>query len=1256
MQRIQLFIEGEEIQLDKQVNFAITKTFEDLNDPTVIINTWSKTVEIPGSIHNNAIFGALFRPDRVTVEGSGIGIYFDPTKKLDMKLFYNGSLLLQGYAKVNSVTNKNGNIKYNLTLNGQLGKIFQELQAITFDSAAPDMYRIDTNQYFSGTLDRWVIEKAWSWKRDQIVDLQTAMDDGNMYDFIGFTPNLSRVEDFDYASYQYSETNAKTFTETLDEHEAFKKLGMSADTALPNGMSPRGIGEFRSYHQLPYLYVNKLFQIFARKAEELTGYEWELDNQWFNLKNPYWKDLVMLLEPLTGNSGYSYINRYTMKIGDVTGGIYSNRFEWYKTTNKTESGEYACYPTLGTKMKGIYQPDMDKSAEVIEMYDVQTKEFTLPANYTFALLPEFELHIHNGNEHVADRGAIDKRCGLVVEFTIGSNTAKTLVVGPDTLISKSGYSQVITIPDFESKTSSSKDTYFDVPISLPIIETTSDTKVKLTVTSYWVLTGGYPSNLIPVRAYPSQGQLCTDGIQVTLDVKSTATAIAAIQDSQRSYTKFNMAKFWNEEFNLFSEVLRYCKVFGILIMTDDINKKLKFIHRAAYFNNHTIEDWTNKIDFTKDFTITPIVNDAKYMLFNYKDTEIGGNSSYKDSYGVNYGEYKLATNYNFDINTKNIMPEANTSITHTPNILSWSNLYDKGNLSYSVPAEYYVDCKGEDDKYTSSFGSYFFVSGGADLFDTNSKLAMRNVKITDDTPYMIVNNTYMYNQTGNDSVATPTYTSLRIDKATWDDTYFTNQPVTTYSLPARSYDYKRPFDKDAKGIYDIFWKEWLAERQSSQNKKITCYVDLTPTDYMNFEFNKFIKIGDMLYFVNKIYDYDVTTDSLTKVDLLQITNVSAYTSIPYYEYDKLSISFPRGYVDYKRGQQMTIATFESISPVTFSDGETFKRDDNLGIALTISGNKLQCATITAYSSPTDAIATYSFTNAFGNIVDFELTRYSVYPALKLTVTPSAIDRYYGEYTLSFSMSCGNTDDYTEEITDHPSIRVAYKNTNKGQLTFNNDWQTWYGEYYPSGPQGSSYITQEWYWSYKYTINTVESNEITFYITTKEGFTISKTINVSVSRPYPGTEQPVVTFKDLTGDLTPVNLPSIVRNGTEVVGFKQADDTVSTTSTLSNGSTLSLVGDKVVLTYNQMETGTPVDTTLGTKMYLHSVTGAAHAPGRDPVEIDYDELDTIGYEYIPTVDDSEQTVSLLSSILDNEQTISDVTIDDETEQLLNNILS
>ena len=277
-----LFIQNREIELTDDVQFAITKQFEDLSNPTTIINDWSKTVSIPFTAHNNEIFGHIYNPDKLTVEGGSnqelTGIYFNPYKKLDMRLQWGDYVLMIGYAKMNEVKQNNGKGTYEITLFGELGKVFQEMQKITFDTTTDDTdYLIHGEDYVEEYINKDLVYNSWNStgqtqsnlqeKWFYSIDSQTGIVNKKpnplykVTDIIGFAPNNSFSEGFDYTTFQDTANTSKQFSDVLGD-EFTQATGIEPDTVIPNGMLPREIGEYRSYLQLPYIYWNKLFQLF----------------------------------------------------------------------------------------------------------------------------------------------------------------------------------------------------------------------------------------------------------------------------------------------------------------------------------------------------------------------------------------------------------------------------------------------------------------------------------------------------------------------------------------------------------------------------------------------------------------------------------------------------------------------------------------------------------------------------------------------------------------------------------------------------------------------------------------------------------------------------------------------------------------------------------------------------------------------------------------------------------------------------------
>lgn len=127
---IELFIENKKIDItdDLEINF----TYESIDPDKLssIKNSFSKTVNIPGTPNNNITFGHIFRFDKyIPVSGpSNIESYYDPHKKVSWFINNNGSLINRGYCTLDNIIVKDErNITYQLTFYGGIGEFFYAL-------------------------------------------------------------------------------------------------------------------------------------------------------------------------------------------------------------------------------------------------------------------------------------------------------------------------------------------------------------------------------------------------------------------------------------------------------------------------------------------------------------------------------------------------------------------------------------------------------------------------------------------------------------------------------------------------------------------------------------------------------------------------------------------------------------------------------------------------------------------------------------------------------------------------------------------------------------------------------------------------------------------------------------------------------------------------------------------------------------------------------------------------------------------------
>ena len=127
---IELYIENKKIDItdDLEINF----TYEQIDPDKLssIKNSFSKTVNIPGTQNNNLIFGYIFRYDKYLSEYNtgNIEYEYDPHKKVNWFINKNGALVNRGYCTLNNIIVKNDyEYTYQLTLYGGLGEFFYSL-------------------------------------------------------------------------------------------------------------------------------------------------------------------------------------------------------------------------------------------------------------------------------------------------------------------------------------------------------------------------------------------------------------------------------------------------------------------------------------------------------------------------------------------------------------------------------------------------------------------------------------------------------------------------------------------------------------------------------------------------------------------------------------------------------------------------------------------------------------------------------------------------------------------------------------------------------------------------------------------------------------------------------------------------------------------------------------------------------------------------------------------------------------------------
>lgn len=1042
-----LFIENQEIELKDEVQFLLNKQFEDITNPTVIINEWSKTVEIPSTQYNDEVFGHIYSPDKIIVEesvpsilikteanklttsyyspasfrydttfdvtvnyahitmtptpnvGSGsltqfavyvgelgssapydelthqrlignvssgvqrltftatehnnaikisasggadyypsfvianginhdmftpgveytfiidfttaqwgnvsdinldfnvslaakvfdykhFGVYFDPYRKLDFRLEWNDFTVMEGYAKLNEIKRTGSKTVYSMTLNGTLGKVFQELKKITFDKALLNSedakYVIPGWEYYKERINRQLVLSSWENIPRNYLDIASAI--GHPEQFVGFLPNNAFSEDFDYKSYIGPDKANHKFEDALPSTFT-QSTGIQPSTIIPDGLKPRDIGEFRSYNQLPFYWWDMFWQIFQARAEIITGYTWDCNDDWFTVNNPYWRNWIIKVRDfpvVPQEERQSFTNIYN--VNNITCRTYPSILFWggyYQTTTNNDwtnpiqcsfymrdvNIEKPVYAVGTTAYNSYYQflEDCDiinipstafclsteSRAPISISNNIYWKHYRLKINYQFldidtnTVVLEQHFYVYSN----ADKQNPDNYFDII----INSQGQKTSSI----------WYWTINIPNYK--------------IDRQTLNLTSD-RFRINMVLSWEPLTGADENPFIVNSSTLYDYAMEIKLPYQIDLGSQQSVNIETYKQYRSYSKFDYNDLWDNDHSPFEFILNYCKMFRIGIRIDEKQKKVIFkpIHKYLNDGDNSL-DWSDKVDYSKDFVVKPISWENKYIKFNYDGFDTRSNSKYNKQFGFNYGEKQIITSYNFNEEDKALFDNIKIGITYTPTVVSWNNLYDE-KIIFTIPSEGYLEnFEDEGNKQIYMFGLTGFVSE-IGVFDESSSL--RPVIITDDSLTETQNDVYCFNQSGNSLQATvyPLYSNY---------TEYYSLPIVLYSTfntPLKTYTTVNPLPgKQSYDIYTLFWQRYIEERYNRNNKVVTCYVNITPEEYQKFEFNKFVNIDNQLYFVNRIFDFNLTSNEPTKVELITIQDPSAYRTNIYNE-------------------------------------------------------------------------------------------------------------------------------------------------------------------------------------------------------------------------------------------------------------------------------------------------------------------------------------------------------------------------------------
>ena len=929
-QNIELYIDNKRVDFSNELTLPFTYHLKDVNNPTIVKNPFTKTIEITGTPNNNKIFGEIYNLDREQLYGNNIiGSYFNPSMRTPFSIFKNNEIIESGYMQLNTITVENKNIKYNITLYGGIGNFFYNLmyndnnEPLTLSNL---IYEVkDSNGNVINSDDELSFNISKEFVRDCFNKVGKD-NNGTIYDYLTFIPAYNGLpNNFDSNKVLVNVDDLDIVRQTTVDNKTYRTYNNYLLATLPKKLTEWEIKDLRSYLQRPAIRMKSIINACQNPINN-GGYVVELDDTFFNNDNPYYNDSWVALPLLTSlEKEKNNIKSSTLEQEkDLMFGINYNKTltPLLPTDNFVINGEYVDYSNtpLGTLTDveieysirfSTTETDTTKLTE--ELYNTSSFfDENTDNRYITASAPiNVQLNIVDNNDKLISFSDIysysnDKRIlPIYPSSSLFPNLVKTTQV--QGYFKKIIYNGITTVYDFVDNNGNAT---FKIKLSnIPYNQLFQiQLEGKQIVDDYYFPLG---------RLYNSTNKMVNGNFEIVLN-----SAIIRRDEPDTTISTNSLVtkeKLLKTEKTPADYLLSFCKMFNLYFTINEADKKIKIQTMNNYFSGEII-DISNKIDISKAMTINPIVYDSKFYCIKLE----GENyylKKYKNQYTVEYGQKRINTNYNFNTNTKQLFE--NNVFQNTVSVIDTSTYYHtffNANNDILAPIQFtnfdyelYNTTDGKLNKTTLKYSTPVVVGGASWNFnsgyDAFAKTCFYNIENDEKTLSDISSTLLIYNGNLTPQDTKGTYINYYLSDDVSDMfelnekvacyLFDSNNTITVHSIPqylrykivgnnvVSSLDFGLPKElyipnityNDNTTLYNQFWSGYYEDSLNINTKQVTCYVNLNDMLVNGDLLKKFYYFNGCYWLLNKIENYNCNSYDTTKCTFIKINNITNYKGV-----------------------------------------------------------------------------------------------------------------------------------------------------------------------------------------------------------------------------------------------------------------------------------------------------------------------------------------------------------------------------------------
>ena len=912
-QEVTLYLNGQQVDLNDNGGIYFNYKQKDVKNPTVVKNSFSKTLTVPGTDNNDVIFNNIW--DLTRVQTTSQVPYFNQSKRVPFELFLNGELIEQGYCKLDRIRRDKVN-EYDLSLYGGLGDFFYSLAYNAETGNKRTLADLDYGQDLGFTINKDAVKDAW----DDLAE--------GTYNPITFAPCYNGIPDAIDAgktliyAYNYAGTIRYNKGDGWEEQQHFLTSTNNGEYHSINGYTlaeGKELNEWqhrdlRSYAQRPVLHIPALFEAVTN-PDNNGGYEVELDPDFFNSGNSYYQQAYLTL-PLITELDMNKVETSSAITGTVG----------------TSVGSSTGVTNIGLELDGNW-----------DKYSV-TLTLMAACNDTNADYLYTSQRINN--EHGWLLGGFGMQLIGIDENGMEVTGSNIVWMASQVDGNYPKYDDVKTgLLDRLLKTDtveSSYGSFVHTQLGLYMWSDTSltltlETKVKLTGFRIRIVPGCYLtrrsmySNFTPYLIgnvwSALTGTNFTTGYTLAFNTNLVDT-IGFITNSTASLSNAEITQnsLLTTQYTPADYLISYCKLFNLYFDRDVTNKAIKILTSKNFYDKDVdLEDRLDDSDYDeawkpygydRHIEIEPLSFEHKWYSFNYAAGNGPLVKNYKAKYGVDFGSQRVNTGYEFDSDTEELL--TNNCYKNAVDVL-WMDKYyvdikDSGgtelpvflldNVTYHLyndgldPTDIAmgisrsgsyssINAKSTESVQYDSFNKVQLCDGNKPTDGANMLLFFNGMKttpvdylITDDLGVMFQLNekaTWLWTAIENDAngnqIAIRTNNIPQFSRYIMDDEYIYASwdfgRTKELFIPEISY-----IDGNAT-IYERYWRAYIHDLYDIDTRIVTAYIqfDEKPTKE---SLKHFYYFEGSYWVIDEIIDYNPTSYELTKVKFVKVNDKANY--------------------------------------------------------------------------------------------------------------------------------------------------------------------------------------------------------------------------------------------------------------------------------------------------------------------------------------------------------------------------------------------